>query len=157
MSQTLQCLANVGLGNAKFQLIRRGQHLETTLIFAPLFLIYLHHPHTCSIIPRIGLSSPHAPKQRRVSKFGCCQQKIQVRAKRRACPLPWPPWTTTTSLIRVPIVWAWGLHPSLAWSLPCLCTFATQPNGPCSLRTWATLRQGAHPPSRQKAFEAHEA
>ncbi len=62
MSHTLQRVANVGLGSAKFRLIRQGQHPETALVFAPLFLVYLHHPRACSIIPRIGLSGPHAPR-----------------------------------------------------------------------------------------------
>jgi hypothetical protein len=43
VSQTLQHVANVGLGSVKFRLLRRDQHLETTLIFAPLFLVSLHH------------------------------------------------------------------------------------------------------------------
>ncbi len=58
VNQTLQHVANVGLGSARFQLIRQGQHLETTLVFAPLFPTYLHHPRARSIIPCIGLSSP---------------------------------------------------------------------------------------------------
>ncbi len=62
VNQTLQHVANVTLGSAKFWLIRQGQHPETTLIFAPPFPIYLHHPHACSIIPHIGLSSPRTFK-----------------------------------------------------------------------------------------------
>jgi hypothetical protein len=53
-------------------LVRRGQHRETILVFAPMFPIYLHHPRACSIIQRIGLSGPRAPRQRKVGKFECC-------------------------------------------------------------------------------------
>ncbi len=58
MSHTLQRVENVGLGSAKFWLIRRGQHLKIALVFAPPFPVYLHHPRACSIILRIGLSGP---------------------------------------------------------------------------------------------------
>jgi hypothetical protein len=90
MNQTLQRVANVGLGSAKFQLVRQGQHPETTLIFAPSFQVYLHHPCACSIIGHIGLSGPRTPRQRRVGKFECRQQKAWLHAKTRAYPLPWP-------------------------------------------------------------------
>jgi hypothetical protein len=63
VSQTFQRLANVGLGSVRFRLIKQGQHPETTLIFTTPFLIYLHHPRACSIIPRIGLASPRAPNR----------------------------------------------------------------------------------------------
>jgi hypothetical protein len=67
----VQHVANVGMGSARFWLVRQGQHLETILIFAPMFLVYLHHLHACSIIPRIGLSSLRAPKQKRAGKSEC--------------------------------------------------------------------------------------
>ncbi len=48
--KTLQHVANIDLGNAMFQLVRQGQHSRTSLVFAPSFLVYLHHPRACSII-----------------------------------------------------------------------------------------------------------
>jgi hypothetical protein len=77
MSQTFQHVANFGLGSAKFQLVRRGQHPKTTLVFAPSFPVYLHHPCACSIISCIGFSSPHAPRQKRVGKFKCCWRRVK--------------------------------------------------------------------------------
>jgi len=146
VNQTFQRLANVGLGSAKFWLIRRGRHPETTLIFAISFLVYLHHPHACSIIPRIGLSSPHAPRQRKARKSKCCRQRVQLHTKRHVCLLPWPPWTSATSLICAPVVRAWGLHPSPTWSPPCPYILIAWPSDPRSLRTWAALHRGVHPP-----------
>jgi hypothetical protein len=55
MRETFQHVTNVDLENVRFRLIRQGQHPETTLVFAPLFPIYLHHPRACSIIPCISV------------------------------------------------------------------------------------------------------
>ncbi len=54
-SQTFQHVANVGLGNAKFHLIKQGQHPKNTLVFTPPFPVYLHHPCASSIIPLLQL------------------------------------------------------------------------------------------------------
>ncbi len=66
-------VADVGLGSVKFRLVKRSQHLEIALVFAPSFLVYLHDPRACSIIPHIGLSGPCALRQRRVGKSKCHQ------------------------------------------------------------------------------------
>jgi hypothetical protein len=76
VSQTFQRVVNVGLGNARFQLVRQGRHPETSLLFAPLFLVYLHHPCACSIISRIGFSGPCAPRQTRAGKYECRRGKV---------------------------------------------------------------------------------
>jgi len=138
VSQTLQHVANVGLGNARFRLVKRGQHLETTIVFAPPFLVYLHHPHACSIIPRIGLFSPHTPKQRRVCKFECRRRRVRMCAYLS----PWPPWIATTSLICTLALRAWGLHLGLTWSLLSPCALTMRPGGLHLSWTWATLRWG---------------
>jgi hypothetical protein len=39
-------MANVGLGNVRFQLLRQGQHLEIALVFAPLCFQFI------SIVPK---------------------------------------------------------------------------------------------------------
>jgi len=77
MSQTFQSVANVGLGSARFWLVKQGYHLETTLIFAPPFLIYLHHLHAGSI-RHIGLFGPRAPRKRKAGKSECCQLKTNL-------------------------------------------------------------------------------
>jgi hypothetical protein len=148
MNQTFQRMANVGLWSARFQLIKQGQHLETTLVFTPLFSIYLHHPCVCSIIPCIGLSSPRAPKQRKVGKFECRWQRIRLHTKRHVCPPPWLPWTTATSSTCVPIVWAWGPRPSPTWSTLSPCTLTMRFGGLCLSWTWATLHPGMCLPLR---------
>ncbi len=88
-------------------------HPETVLLFAPLFLVYLHHPRACSIIPRIGLSSPHAPRQKRVGKSKCHRWRVWLRTRRHTCSLLWPPWTMATFLTCVFAMRVWGLHPCL--------------------------------------------
>ncbi len=83
LSQTFQHVAIVGLRSARFRLIEQGQHLEITLVFAPLFPIYLHHPRACSIIPHIGLCGPCGLRYRRASKSKCYLKSLVARQKAR--------------------------------------------------------------------------
>jgi hypothetical protein len=52
MNHTLQCVANIGLGSAKFRLIRSSQHPKIALVFAPHFqFIYVATP----LWPSVGV------------------------------------------------------------------------------------------------------
>jgi hypothetical protein len=74
-------VANVGLGNVKFRLIGCGQHLETTLVFAPSFLVYLHHPHACSIIPCVVFLVLAPPNRRRWANLSVVNEKFGYMSK----------------------------------------------------------------------------
>jgi hypothetical protein len=143
VSQTLQRMANVDLGSVRFRLIKRGQHLELVIIFASLFLVYLHHPRACSIIPRIRLFGPSAPRERSVGKSECHWWRTWLRARMCTCSSPSPPWTTTTSLTCVPSMWAWSPCQGLAWSPLGPYILTTWPSNPRLSQTWTTPHQGA--------------
>ncbi len=138
MSQTLQRVGDVDLGSVGFWLVKQGQHPEIILIFTPLFLVYLHHPCACSIIPRVGLSGPRAPKQKRASKFECRRQIAWLHAKRHVCLPLWPPWTMATTSTCVLVVQALGPRLGPAWSPLGLCALAPQPGGLRLSQIWAT-------------------
>ncbi len=74
-------MANVGLGSLRFRLVRQGQHPETTLVFAPMFPIYLHHPRACSIIPCIGFFGPRALDKGGQANLNAVDEKLGFAPK----------------------------------------------------------------------------
>jgi hypothetical protein len=148
VSHTLQHVAIVGLGSAKFWLIKRGQRPETIIVFALPFLVYLHYPRACSIILHIGLSAPHT--LRRAGKFKCRWRRVRLRARRCVCLPPWPPWIVAIASTCAPAVWAWCFCLGPTWSLLGFYVLGVWPDGLRSLWIWTTLHWGTCLSSRRR-------
>jgi hypothetical protein len=145
VSQTLQHVAIVGLGSARFWLLGQGQHLEIALVFAPLFLVYLHHPRACSIIPHIGFLVPAPLDRRGWANLSVVDEELGCMLEGIIACLLWLPWRTITILTWALIARAWGLHPCPTWSSLSPCALVARPCGPLSLWISIALCRGACP------------
>ncbi len=93
----------------------------------------------------MSVFGPHAPRQKKAGKSECCRWRVRLHTRRRACPPPWLHWTVATSSTCALTAWAWGLHPSLTWSLLGPYALAAWPGDLCLLRTWVALRSKCAP------------